>query len=65
MPSVEKQQGGAPVYVSRVRAAEMLSVNVQTIDKLLREGRLPAFRVGRAVRIKLSDLNAALEAYTR
>jgi excisionase family DNA binding protein len=54
-----------PVFVSRIRAAQMLDVSIQSIDKLMKDGKLPAFRVGRAVRIKLSDLHAALEVYSK
>jgi excisionase family DNA binding protein len=65
LPDSEDQASRAalfsmPLFVSRTRAAQMLAVSVQSIDKLVKQGKLPAIYVGRAVRIKL----ASLEAYT-
>lgn len=50
-----------PVFVSRKRAAEILACSEQMISKLINDGRLPAYHLGRAVRIKLSDLETALQ----
>jgi excisionase family DNA binding protein len=52
-------------YVSRKQAATILSCSDQTVSKLIKSGQLPAYHLGRAVRIKLSDLNAALEVYSK
>lgn len=49
-----------PEYVSRKVAAAILSVSDQLIAKLNKQGRLPAYRLGRAVRIKVADLDAML-----
>jgi excisionase family DNA binding protein len=38
----------------------MYSVSDQLIAKLNKQGTLPMYRVGRAVRIKLADLDAML-----
>jgi excisionase family DNA binding protein len=54
------QDAVKPQYVSRKAAATLISVNVQTISKLVKIGTLPAYYVGRAVRIKLSDLDALM-----
>lgn len=43
-------------FVSRQQAAHLLSVSLSTIDKLVETGQLPAFRVLRAVRLRLSDV---------
>lgn len=53
------------VFVSRKRAAELLACSAQMISKLIKDGRLPAYHLGRAVRIKLSDLEAAMVAYNQ
>lgn len=53
-----------PQYVSRKQAAEMLSCSDQLISKLIKNGKLPAYHLGRAVRIKISDLNAVLRRWT-
>lgn len=51
-----------PEYVSRKTAAAKLSCSVQLIAGLNKRGTLPMFRVGRAVRIKLTDLEAMLRS---
>jgi excisionase family DNA binding protein len=43
-------------FISRQQAAQLLSVSLSTIDKLVETGQLPAFRVLRAVRLRLSDV---------
>ncbi|WFR71414.1 helix-turn-helix domain-containing protein [Prescottella defluvii] len=54
----------APTYVSMAEAARRIGVSRVTIHKRVRDGELPAFRVGTgrgaAVRIKVSDLEALL-----
>ena len=47
-----------PTYISRKQAAAHYSCSVQTIDKLVKTGQLPAMHLGRAVRIKVADLEA-------
>lgn len=67
-PSPSHWQDTAPGYsaaaesfVSRQQAAQLLSVSLSTIDKLIETGQLPAFRVLRVVRPRLSDvMNAAV-----
>jgi excisionase family DNA binding protein len=45
--------------VDLVRAAEYLGVSVQSVRRRIKEGLLPAFRVGpRAIRIYVDDLEA-------
>jgi excisionase family DNA binding protein len=51
------------LYISRAQAAEKMAISIQTISKLIRTGRLPAFYVGRSVRIKVSDLESTIERY--
>jgi excisionase family DNA binding protein len=36
-------------FVSRVSAAELLDCDPQLIDKLIRQGKLPAYKIGRKV----------------
>jgi excisionase family DNA binding protein len=51
--------------VSIAEAAEYLGVNVRSIRNMLTDGRLKAYKLGpRIVRIRLSDIDAALEPYT-
>lgn len=49
-----------PEYVSRKVAAAMLSVSDQLIAKFNKKGELPTYRVGRAVRVRVADLEAIL-----
>ncbi|HUP75609.1 MAG TPA: helix-turn-helix domain-containing protein [Acidimicrobiales bacterium] len=39
-------------------AANYLGLRAATLYRLIDEGRLPAFRMGRVIRIKVSDLEA-------
>jgi excisionase family DNA binding protein len=50
-----------PEFISRQDAATWLSVNVQTIDKLLRQSKLTAYRVGRCVRLRHAEVLAYVE----
>jgi excisionase family DNA binding protein len=51
--------------VSIVEAAEYLGVNVRSIRNMLTDGRLKAYTLGpRIVRIRLSDIDAALQPYS-
>jgi excisionase family DNA binding protein len=51
-----------PQFVSRVRAAERLDCSVQLIDKFIRVGQLRAYRLGRKVVLRETDLLAMVEA---
>jgi excisionase family DNA binding protein len=42
--------------------ADNLRVSTMTVYRLIREDKLPAYRVGKHFRIKVSDLEAYLEA---
>ena len=49
----------APVVtalVSKREAAQLLSVSLSSVDKLIETGQLPAYRVLRTVRLRLSDV---------
>lgn len=49
-------------FVSRTEAAAQLRVSVDSIDRMVRDGRLTSRRVGRAVRIDAASLRPATEA---
>lgn len=42
--------------LTRAEAAQYLRVSDRTVSRLIRTGQLPASRIGRAVRIRRSDL---------
>jgi excisionase family DNA binding protein len=55
----------ADKLVSITEAAEYLGVNVRTVRNMLYDKRLKAYRLGgRVVRIRLSDIDAALTPYS-
>jgi excisionase family DNA binding protein len=49
------------LFVGRETAAQMLDVSTRTIDDAIREGLLPASRVGRRVLIRVDALVAYAE----
>lgn len=57
----------APALVSRGsllrvhEAAAQLNCSISTIRRLIAEGKLPAYRVGRGIRIAEADLERLLE----
>jgi excisionase family DNA binding protein len=52
------------ITVSRDEAAEALSVDVQTIDRLIAAKKLKASKVGRRVLIRVAALEAMLDDTT-
>lgn len=54
--------GEYPQFVGRIRAAAMLDINAQTLDKLIRNGVLKAFRIGRRVIVCRDELLKLVEA---
>lgn len=52
----------AKLTVSRAEAAEMLSVDVQTVDRAIAGKKLRASKVGRRVLVRVADLDAMLDA---
>jgi excisionase family DNA binding protein len=50
--------------LSKSDVQNILQVSQRTIDRILRRGELPYFRMGRQVRIKPEDLNSYLSKLT-
>jgi excisionase family DNA binding protein len=48
-------------YLTVAEVAETLKLNQQTVRNWIEQGRLPALRVGRRVRIKRSDFQRILD----
>jgi excisionase family DNA binding protein len=48
-------------FLTVAEVAELLKLNQQTVRNWIDQGRLPALRVGRRVRIRRSDLERVLE----
>lgn len=51
----------APGWVGTTEAAERLGVVPRTLYRLIDEGAIPAFKMGRVIRLKERDLDDFLE----
>ena len=60
----EGQQPGAPdaVWLSSQDAAKRLGVTARTLYRFIDQGDLPAYRLGRVIRLKLADVDAFIES---
>ena len=54
-----------PEFLTVDEVAELLRVSARTVQRLLKEGKLPGVRVGRQWRIPRAELVAYLKAPTR
>lgn len=58
----ELEQGAAPTALLTVTgAAERLAIAPSTVRTMIRTGRLPAKRIGRAVRLAIADVDSLAE----
>jgi len=55
-------ESGESECVSLSRAAKILGVCVRTVRREIERGRLAAFRVGRSLRIRMSELRRYMES---
>lgn len=53
-----------PPILTTAQVAELLSMNIQEVRRLCRDGRLPARRIGKAYRFFRDELVAWLNAQT-
>ena len=56
-------ESGEPECVSLSRAAKILGVCVRTVRREIERGRLAAFRVGRSLRIRMSELRRYMQSH--
>ncbi len=52
-------------WVKKSDLAKHLSLSVRSIDNLIARRAVPFVRLGRSVRFKISDVDRALERFTR
>jgi excisionase family DNA binding protein len=45
--------------------ADALDVSTKTVRRMIKDGRIPALRVGRSVRIRAADLNRLINSRDR
>jgi excisionase family DNA binding protein len=48
-------------YATLAQAAEYLSCNERTLRRQIAAGKLPAYRLGKLIRIDLADLDALIK----
>jgi excisionase family DNA binding protein len=49
------------VWCTQQQAADHYQIDLKTLRRWISEGKIPAFRVGRQIRIKIADLDALAE----
>ena len=58
MPRVDLRASHTDLVTSLQRGALMYDTSVDTLRRRIRDGSLPAYRNGRLIRVKVSDLEA-------
>ncbi|HVM06935.1 MAG TPA: helix-turn-helix domain-containing protein [Acidimicrobiales bacterium] len=58
----QKRDKRAEHWVGTTEAAELLGVVPRTLYRLIDEGSIPAYKLGRVIRLKADDLEAFLES---
>jgi excisionase family DNA binding protein len=51
-----------PVWLGTQDAARQLGITARTLYRLINEGEIPAYKLGRVLRLRLSDVEAFLES---
>lgn len=49
-----------PVWLGTKDAARQLGITTRTLYRLISEGELPAYKIGRVLRVKLADVETFL-----
>jgi excisionase family DNA binding protein len=52
-----------PDWVTKQFTAEYLRVNPRTVDNMIADGRLKGYRIGRTIRLRLDEIDAAMQPY--
>lgn len=56
-----RHQRMPPALLTKLQAADRLGVGERTLERMLRSGELPGVRIGRLVRVRVSDVEACVE----
>lgn len=51
-----------PVWLGTQDAARQLGITARTLYRLINEGEIPAYKLGRVLRLKLSDVETFLDS---
>lgn len=49
-------------WLSTAEASDRLGVTLRTLYRLVDEGRLPAYKIGRVIRVKEEDVDAFIDS---
>jgi putative molybdopterin biosynthesis protein len=60
--SADSQGSPDAVWLSTQEAARRLGVTARTLYRFIDQGELPAYRLGRVIRLMLKDVDAFIEA---
>jgi excisionase family DNA binding protein len=52
----------ADLWLSSKEAAKQIGITSRTLYRFIDEGRLPAYRLGRVIRLKTSDVDSFIDA---
>jgi excisionase family DNA binding protein len=52
----------ADLWLSSKDAAKQIGITTRTLYRFIDEGRLPAYRLGRVIRLKTSDVDSFIHA---
>tara|TARA_B100000315_G_scaffold149979_1_gene138681 strand:+ start:7286 stop:7513 length:228 start_codon:yes stop_codon:yes gene_type:complete len=52
-----------PEWLNTAAAAEMLGITPRTLYKLVDQGKVPGYRMGRVIRFRQSDVLEAIESF--
>ena len=53
---------GGPRFLTALEAAERMRVSKMTVYRLIKTGKLPAVRIGKAYRVREEDLESYLDS---
>jgi excisionase family DNA binding protein len=53
---------GEERWIGTAEASERLGVTLRTLYRLVDEGKLPAYKIGRVIRLKDADVEAFIES---
>jgi excisionase family DNA binding protein len=62
LPSEGPNAAPDAVWLSSQDAAKRLGVTARTLYRFIDQGDLPAYRLGRVIRLKLADVDAFIDA---
>jgi excisionase family DNA binding protein len=54
---------GNKVFISQAETGALLGVTDRTVRNMIADGRLKAYRIGRTIRLRLDEVETALEPF--